>query len=169
TSAHKAGLSVSATNPEMVTDNAIVIANCLYNSPVIPPKNAAGTNTAASTSTIAITGPVTSSIARFAASLGDSLPLDRCRSTFSTTTIASSNTMPIAKTMPKSVSVLTENPSACMPANVPISEIGTATAGISVARQLWRKRKTTNMTSSVASTSVLTTSWIETSINAVVS
>src|SRR5690606_28306850 len=72
TSAHKAGLSVSATNPEMVTDNAIVIANCLYNSPVIPPKNAAGTNTAASTKTLAITGPVTSVMDFFAASRGES-------------------------------------------------------------------------------------------------
>ena len=49
----------------------MVIANCLYSWPVMPPKNPTGTKTAQRTSTIAITGPVTSSMAFFAASLGD--------------------------------------------------------------------------------------------------
>ena len=44
-------------NYRKATDNAMVMANCLYNSPVIPPRKSTGKNTAASTSTIAITGP----------------------------------------------------------------------------------------------------------------
>ena len=43
--------------PEMTTAIEIVIANCRYSSPVRPPRKAIGTNTAHSTSTIAITGP----------------------------------------------------------------------------------------------------------------
>ena len=84
------------------------------------------------------------------------------RSTFSSTTIASSTTMPIASTMPNSVSVLIENPNASMAASVPISDTGTASIGMSVARQFCRNRKTTANTSSIASTSVVSTSRIET-------
>ena len=46
---------------------------------------------------------------------------------------------------------------------------GTASIGISVARQLCRKRNTTSVTSSIASTSVITTSLIEAVTNGVVS
>jgi hypothetical protein len=46
---------------------------------------------------------------------------------------------------------------------------GTARSGISVARQLWRKRKTTRVTSAIASSSVITTSSIEAVTNGVVS
>ena len=87
-------------------------------------------------------GPETSSIASRVASIGDR-PMWMCRSTFSTTTIASSTTMPIARTMPKSESVLSEKPSSSMTAKVPTSEIGTATSGMIDARQVWRKTITT--------------------------
>ena len=73
--------------------------------------NAVGTNTAPSTSAMAMIGPDTSSIARRVASIGG-CPSSMCRSTFSTTTIASSTTMPMASTRPKSDSVLSEKPSA---------------------------------------------------------
>ena len=46
---------------------------------------------------------------------------------------------------------------------------GTASIGISVARQLCRKMNTTSVTSSIASTSVVTTSLIEAVTNGVVS
>ena len=58
---------------------------------------------------------------------------------FSTTTIASSTTMPIASTRPNSVSVLIDIPSAIITAKVPISETGMVTAGISVVRKSCRK------------------------------
>ena len=54
------------------------------------------------------------------------------RSTFSTTTIASSTRMPIASTMPNIVSTLIEKPSASISAKVPISATGTTMVGISV-------------------------------------
>ncbi len=46
---------------------------------------------------------------------------------------------------------------------------GTASIGISVARQLWRKRNTTSVTRIIASTSVIVTSWIDALTNGVVS
>jgi hypothetical protein len=117
---------------------------------------------------MATTGPVTSSIALCVASLGPS-PSARCRSVFSTTTIASSTTIPIASTSPNRVSVLIVNPSMAMTAKVPITATGTASVGISVARQFWRKMKTTRKTSRIASKRVFTTSSTETSMKVVVS
>ena len=60
----------------------------------------------------------------------------------------------MASTRPNSDSVLTEKPRSGKTANVPISDTGTASIGISVARQFWRNRKTTRMTSTIASPSV---------------
>ena len=64
-----------------------------------------------------------------------------CRSTFSTTTIASSTTMPIASTRPNSESMLSEKPNAAIAANVPISETGIAISGIRLARQFCKKHE----------------------------
>ncbi len=55
--------------------------------------------------------------------------------------------MPVASTIANSVSVLIEYPKAYRPAKAPISEIGTAMNGMSVARQLCRKTNTTESTS----------------------
>ncbi|MCY1443711.1 hypothetical protein D9M71_601380 [compost metagenome] len=118
---------------------------------------------------MAMIGPVTSSMALIAASRGDSFSVLITRSTFSSTTMASSTTMPIASTRPNRVSRLIEKPSRYMPANVPTSETGMARIGISVARRFCRKMKTTSITSTSASKKVCTTSSIETSTNTVVS
>ena len=91
------------------------------------------------------------------------------RSTFSITTMASSTTMPIASTSPNSVSTLMVKPSARRPRKVPMTLTGTASMGIRVARQLWRKTNTTSVTSSIASTSVCSTSVMEAVTNGVVS
>src|SRR3546814_8355823 len=64
----------------------------------MPVRNKVGTNTAHKTSTIAISAADTSSIDALAASIAES-PRSRLRSTFSTTTIASSTTTPIASTI----------------------------------------------------------------------
>ena len=45
-----------------------------------------------------------------------------------------------------------------MTASVPTSDTGTASIGISAARQFWRKTSTTTNTSRIASNSVWTTS-----------
>src|SRR5947207_15221250 len=104
--------------------------------------NAVGTNTAQSTRAVAIIGLVTSLMARLAASTGDK-PNAMLRSTFSTTTIASSTTMQMASTRPNNDKLLMENPKASITAHVPTSDTGTAARGMIEARQVWRKVITT--------------------------
>ncbi len=135
----------------------------------MPPRNATGTNTAHSTSTIATTAPDTSSIASSAASNGRMSFSRIRRSTFSSTTMASSTTMPIASTSAKSVSVFMVKPSAHSPAKAPMSETGTAIIGMIVARQVCRKTNTTASTRSAASKMVTLTSWMDASTKRVVS
>ena len=167
-SAASAGESVSELTAESSVETAIVRANCRKNWPTIPAMKLHGTNTAVSTSATPITGPVTSSIALHEASRGLS-PCSIQRSTFSTTTIASSTTIPIASTSPKSERLLRLKPRAAMKANVPTIATGTATSGISVARQFCRKRSTTRATRMIASRSVLSTSAFDSSMKGVVS
>ena len=75
----------------------------------MPGMKAIGTNTERSTKVIAMIGAVISVIAFFVASAGDrSGSSSMTRSTFSTTTIASSTRMPIASTIASSETVLAE-------------------------------------------------------------
>ena len=124
----------------------------------MPGRKAVGTKTASSTSVVATTGPVTCSIAFFAASAAASFSSSISRCVFSTTTMASSTTMPIARMSPNIEMVLIDMPAASRTANVPISETGMARGGTSVARQSPRKRKVTRMTRPSAWNSVTTTS-----------
>src|SRR5258708_26708455 len=96
---------------------------------------AAGMNTAHNTRAMAINAEPTSSMLRFAASRG-ARPAAMLRSTFSTTTIASSTTIPIARTRPNSDRLLSENPKIAMKKKVPISDTGIATIGMMAARQV---------------------------------
>ena len=91
------------------------------------------------------------------------------RSTFSTTTMASSTTMPMASTRPNSERLFSEKPNACITANVPMSDTGTASSGMMEARQFCRKTMTTITTSSTASNSVWTTASMDSRANTVVS
>ena len=68
-------------------------------------------NTEQSTRMIAISAPDTSCIASIAACFGPIFSVRIRRSTFSSTTMASSTTMPIASTIAKSVSTLMDRPS----------------------------------------------------------
>ncbi|MCY1553414.1 hypothetical protein D9M68_898950 [compost metagenome] len=76
------------------------------------------------------------------------------RSTFSTTTMASSTTMPMASTRPKRLSALMEKPNTYMTANVPTMETGTATNGMMEARHVCRNMMTTITTRTMASSRV---------------
>ena len=87
--------------------------------------NAEGTNTAHSTSAIAISAVPTSSMLRIDASRGFK-PAAMLRSTFSTTTMASSTTMPTASTRPNSDRLLSEKPKVAIRKKVPISDTGMA-------------------------------------------
>src|SRR5438034_661366 len=60
----------NALKAEMSTEMAMVIANCWFSSPLMPPMAAMGTNTAESTRAMPTTGPDTSSMAFSVASLG---------------------------------------------------------------------------------------------------
>ncbi len=82
--------------------------------------------------------------------------------TASTTTMASSTTIPMASTSAKSVIRLMERPNNCMTKNAPISDTGTARIGIRVERQSPRNRNTTRATRMKASRNV----WITCSIEA---
>ena len=167
--AASAGESVSAITPEITIEIEIVIANCLYSVPVTPPRNATGMNTATSTSTIEISAPAICVIASFAAASAERPLLAMLASTFSTTTIASSTTRPIARIIPNSVSMFTEKPSRCMPMNVPTIDTGTARIGITVARTDCRNTNTTSTTSTTASKNVWMTFSIEFSVKRLVS
>ena len=68
--------------------------------------------------------------------------------------MASSTTIPMARISPSSVIMLSEKPNASITPKVPISDMGTAMTGISVARQFCSDRNTTRITSSSASKSV---------------
>jgi hypothetical protein len=155
--------------PDSTTAITRVTANWRSMVPVMPPRNATGMNTEQSTSTMATSAPPTWPIALSAAILAETFSSSMIRSTFSITTIASSTTMPIASTRAKRVRRLTEYPRAARPRKVPITLTGTARSGISVARQLWRKRKTTSVTSAIASSRVITTSSMEAVTKGVVS
>ena len=168
-SADSDGVKVSELKAEIAMEKAMVSENCWYSSPVVPGKNATGTNTATSTSEVATTAPVTSPMASEAAMCESLCSSLMCRWMFSITTMASSTTRPVASTMPNSVSVLIEKFSSLMKANAPTSDTGIVTAGISVLRQSCRKRNITSMTKMIASTSVFSTSRMESPTKVVVS
>jgi len=116
----------------------------------MPVMKVVGTKTANSTRAMAIIAAPTSSIDSRAASIGVD-PSFKRRSTFSTTTMASSTTMPTDRTRPNSVSMLSVKPNPCITTQVPIRDTGMATTGMMVARQVLRKRSTTRTTRTVAS------------------
>ncbi len=168
-SPHSAGLRVRALIDENTVAVAIVRANCWYSRPVMPPSMAVGTKTASSTSVVAMTGPVICCIALTVASLRSRPSSSMMRIVFSTTTIASSTTMPMASTRPNSDSVLMERPITAITANVPSSDTGMVTAGMSVVRRSCRKTYTVRTTRAIATNSVMITSRIEAVMNRVVS
>ncbi len=78
------------------------------------------------------------------------LPLPSFACTASTTTIESSTTVPMTSTRAKSVSKLSENPTAYMKANVPMSDTRMAMIGTTIDRQLRKKMNTTITTRMIA-------------------
>ena len=107
---------------------------------MVPGRKAAGTKIAAMTRTVAITGLHTSPIALIVASLGGRWSCTMLRSTFSTTTMASSTTMPIASTRPNRVSRLIEKPRASISGKVPSRATTTAVEQMTVERKFCRNR-----------------------------
>jgi len=115
--------------------------------------------TAARVMVIATMGP-TSSRAPWSEAWKGVSPSSRCRSTFSTTTIASSTTNPTESTIASRVRRFTVNPKTCIRNTAPISDTGMATTGTSTERKEPRKRKMTMITINSVSRRVRTTSSI---------
>ncbi|MNL47048.1 hypothetical protein D3C87_1698140 [compost metagenome] len=104
-----------------------------------------------------IMAPVISLMADVVASFGDRCSFSILACTASTTTIASSTTIPMARTSANSVSKLIEKPNNCMKKKVPTIATGTAMAGISVDLKSCKNRNTTKNTSIKASIKVCLT------------
>ena len=79
-------------------------------------------------------------------------------------TMASSTTSPTDSTMASSVSRFSEKPKTCIRNTAPISDTGIATSGISTDRSEPRNRKMTMATMMSVSISVLSTSWMASSM-----
>ena len=115
-----------------------------------------------------MTGADTSFMAWIVASFG-AIPCSMWCMTASTTTIASSTTMPMASTRPNIESVFTEKPSSGKKMKVPMRDTGTVSSGMIVARRFCRKMNTTSVTSTTASRKVWKIDSIEASTAGVVS
>ncbi len=103
------------------------------------------------------------------ASRGESFSSSMTRSTFSTTTIASSTSKPMASTIPNMVRVLMVKPNAARMPNVPSNTTGTVMVVMTVARKFCRNRYITRNTSTIASIRVCTTPLIDSLTTGVVS
>ena len=125
--------------------------------------------TAAITKVIEIIAPVISCMASMVAFLASLMPCSILACTASTTTMASSTTIPIAKTKAKSVNKFKEYTRRFRKKNAPIIDTGTAIAGINVERKSCKKINTTMNTKINASIKVWTTFSIEASRNSLVS
>ena len=128
--------------------------------PTCPGMNDSGTKTAMRVKEVAITAKVTCLAPRRLATSGLS-PFSIRRWMFSSTTMASSTTRPMASSMASSVSVLRENPHAPIRMKEPMSETGIATKGTSVARKERRKSRITSTTRPSEMKSAIITSRIE--------
>ena len=125
--------------------------------------NITGMNTAASERVIEMIVEEISREPLMAAESGAS-PCSMCRTMFSSMTMASSTTKPTASVRASSERLSRLKFSACIMAKVPITEIGSASAGMSVAERLRRNRRITRMTRKPESSSVNCTSSIDSAI-----
>ena len=113
-----------------------------------------GKNTATKAKVVATTAKPISSAASFAACRGV-LPILKCRTIFSTSTIASSTKMPITRDNASRVMTFNENPKYSMPIKAGITESGKAIAETKVARQSRKNNQTTKIASKAPSYSMV--------------
>ena len=106
--------------------------------------NATGTKMTTSDSVVAMTARPISPVALMAASFGVTPFSSTYRKMFSSTTIASSMTMPVASDSASIVMLFSVKPSAFMTVNVPMIDVGIASAAMIVTRRLRMNRNTTS-------------------------
>ena len=134
-----------------------VTANSRNTRPTMPPISSTGMNTAISEKVIdTMVKPI--SREPFSAASNGRMPPSMWRTMFSSMTMASSTTKPTDSVSASSVMLLMEKPKAYIAAQVPISDTGTASAGMMVAETFRRNRKITMMTRQMAIASVSWTS-----------
>ena len=119
-----------------------------------------GRNTDTSTAVVATTAKKTCRVPTTAAARRPS-PLSCRRWVFSSTTMASSTISPVASTSASSVTRLTENPSAQIPASTPIRATGMVVLGITVGRHARKNSSIVPTTTSTVKLSVISTSRTE--------
>src|SRR5690606_17774277 len=133
------GVNVKDTKADISTADARTTPNSLNNLPTNPSKNITGRNTAAKVTEIEITAKKISLAPFIAASNGD-IPSSTFLYIFSVTTIPSSTTKPVAKTIANKVSTLMENPIKYITKNVAIKETGMSINGLKAILQSLKKR-----------------------------
>ena len=101
---------------------------------------------------VASTGSAISAVASRAASKGFIFFSSMNRKMFSSTTIASSITIPTINTSASIVTVLRVKSSAAIKPKVEMTDVGIATAAMTVARQFRMKKKTTRQARMLPST-----------------
>ena len=131
--AQRAGQRVRAHMHDRPTEDAMVIPNCVKNVPDVPGINVTGMNTAIKTRVQLITATETSLMASLVALCALVYPDSNFAITASTTTMASSTTVPMARTRAKRVRMLRENPASLTTAKVPSSDTIMDIEGTSVA------------------------------------
>ena len=125
---------VRAERQDIPTEPAMMKPNCLKKVPEVPDMKVTGMNTAINTNVVEITAAVTSFSAAVVAEAADLyFPVSIFAITSSTTTMASSTTVPMANTNANSVNKLSENPIAFTMLNAPINETMMDTEGTNVA------------------------------------
>ena len=143
------GVNVNAAAIETVMTIVTLIPNCLNIIPLKPEIIVNGRNTAIIVSVDATTESATSFVPYIAASRGE-LPRSRCVVIFSSTTIASSTTIPIAMERELNDIMLREFPEKLRYINAAMSDTGMVSTMMNVARQRPRKKSTTSTTKSAA-------------------
>ena len=164
--AHIIGVVVNEITSEISTATDSVTANSRNKRPVWPLMKSSGINTATSDRLIDSTVKPTSR-APSSAALNRSMPASMWRLVFSSTTMASSTTNPVATVSAIRLRLFRLKPIRYMTPKVPSRDTTVATAGISVARALRKKALTTSTTSAMEISSVISTSFNEARIDVV--
>ncbi len=146
------GVRVSATNSENITAAATVTPNSPRNEPTRPSTKITGRKTTAMERVAAVAAKAIWRVPFEAASKGAS-PASRCRSMFSSTTMASSITTPTARARASRVMMLRVAPKIHITPKLAMMESGMAVATMSVGRVRRRKTKTTRVARKAPKTS----------------
>src|SRR5215831_7266532 len=125
------GVSVKLTSIDTMIEKAMVQPNGLMKRFAYPFMNAIGRKITTSDSVVAITASATSRVPWIAASNGEQSFSSMYLKMFSSTTIASSMTMPTARVMPSSVMLFSVNPMMFISVNDEMIDAGMASDAMS--------------------------------------